>query len=170
MRFTPVVYLMLSAAPLAAQQTYVPSNELPNGEEVFAVYITANSCGACHFPQVKEGVKKMKLFVSGQARRAGASFQVMGVANDWEQDLAAKALAEVGPFDQVSLGGNWTNLAIERFIWRDSTGNPAMPQVLVFERTVKREGGGITFSEPRLLHRALGAKEIPEWVDKGALI
>jgi len=165
-----IVWLSLIGSSLAAQQsTYVPSNKLPNGKEIVAVYLGAESCGACHFPAVKDAVKRMKELVNAQARKVGAAFSVIGVANDWDQAVAAAFLAPVGPFDQVVLGGNWTNIAIEHFVWRDPKGNPAMPQILLFERTVT-PGVRIAFSEPRLLRRMVGADEIPAWVAAGAPI
>jgi hypothetical protein len=111
----------------------------------------------------------MKSLVQAQATKAGAATQIIAVANDWIHADAIKFLDDVQPFDQVVIGGNWTNLAIERFMWRDSTARPAMPQVMVFERTV-RPGDRITFSEPTLLRRLVGSKEIPDWVRAGAPI
>ena len=48
-------------------------------------------------------------------------------------------------------------------------GNPAMPQILVVERTVT-PGRRIAFTEPRVLRRLVGSKAIPAWVAKGAPI
>jgi len=153
----------------AQQPAYVPSQKLPHGKEIVAVYLGAQSCGPCHAPEVKDAVRRMKTLVAAHAVKAGAAFSVVGVANDWDQTLAATFLADVAPFDQVVLGGNWTNVAIEHFVWRDPSGNPAMPQILILERTVT-PGTRITFSEPRVLRRLVGADEIPAWVAKGAPI
>jgi hypothetical protein len=172
MRVSLRVAVMLAAgvAGLDAQQAaYVPAQKLPNGKEIVAIYFGAENCGACHSPAVKEAVRQMKSLVAAQARKANAAFSVVGVANDWDQAVATKFLADVAPFDQVVIGGNWTNVAIERFVWSDSTGNPAMPQILVVERTVK-PGARITISEPRVLRRLVGSDAIPEWVGKGAPI
>jgi hypothetical protein len=166
-----VLLLSLSAGWVGAQQsTYVPSQELPNGKEIVAVYIGAEDCGACHAPEVKDGVRRMKTLVQAQALKSGAAFSVIGVASDWDQKVAAAFLTDVLPFDQVVLGGNWTNLGIENFIWRDPKGHAGMPQVIILERTVTTDRAGMKFSEPRILRRLLGMKEIPEWVAKGAPI
>jgi hypothetical protein len=165
-----VLFLAGVSGALPAQQpTYVPSTQLPNGKEIVAIYLGAQSCGPCHFQPVKDGVVRMKELVAAQAKKSGAAFSVIGVANDWDHALAASFLASVGPFDQVVLGGNWTNLAIESFVWRDPQGSPAMPQIIIIERTVAT-AGRITISEPRVLRRVLGAEEIPAWIAKGAPI
>src|SRR5579884_580598 len=157
---------ILAGALSAQQPAYVPANDLPNGREIVAVYIGGENCGPCHAPEVKAAVRNMKVLLATQAKHDSAAFSVIGVANDWDTKVAADFLADVQPFDQMVLGGNWTNLAIERFIWRDSTGQAAMPQVVVIERNVVR-GNRITFSEPRVLRRVVGATDIPAWVDKG---
>ena len=164
-----VLSSMVSGSLAAQQATYVPSQELPNGKEIVAVYLGANSCGPCHTPAVKDAVIHMKELIRLQAQKSGAAFSVIGVANDWDQSLAAAFLAPVGPFDQVALGGNWTNIAVEHLVWRDPKGNPAMPQILIIERTVST-GARITFSEPRVLRRVIGGDSIPAWVAKGAPI
>lgn len=163
-----LVILAVITGPASAQQ-YVPATDLPNGKEIVAIYVGAQSCGPCHSPEVKTAVRQMKTLVAGQAQKSGAAFSVMGVANDWDHTVALAFLADVGPFDQQVIGGNWTNLAIERYIWRDPNGNTAMPQIIVLERTVT-PGRSITFTEPKIIRRVLGAKDIPEWVAKGAPI
>lgn len=158
------------ASTLDAQSsTYVPSTDPPNGRQILAVYLGAESCGPCHNAAVKEAVVGMKSLVAANAKRSGASFAAIGVANDWDQSQAARFLATNGPFDQVALGGNFTNLAIEQFVWRDAEGTASMPQILIIERTVKQDAR-IVFSEQRVLRRILGSEEIPAWFKQGAPI
>jgi hypothetical protein len=162
--------LAVLATPLASQEvTYTPSRKPPNGREIVAIYLGAQTCGPCLFPEVKEAVIRMKGLVQAQARKAGASFATIGASSDWDQSIAATFLAAVGPFDQVVLGSNWTNLAFEHFVWRDPKGSSVMPQILIIERTVT-PAERITFSEPRILRRILGGKDIPAWVAQGAPI
>jgi len=167
---TAIVVLGLMSRVIGAQERYVTAQALPEGREIVAYYFGAQDCGACHYPAVKNAVLAMKGLVRDQAKKQGAAFSVVGVANDWEIPTAINFIASVGPFDQLVLGGNWTNLAIERFIWRDSTARAAMPQIVVIERTVTPLRAGMTFSEPKILRRLVGGDEIPAWVAKGAPI
>lgn len=152
-----------------AQATYVPATDLPNGKEIVAVYVGAKTCGPCQTPEVKAAVQQMKHLLAAQAKQRGAAFSVVGVSTDWGVKEGAEFLEPNGPFDQIVVGGNWTNLGVERFVWRDSTTQPVLPQVLVFERTVK-PGGRITFSDLRLLRQVRDGKGIPAWVAEGAPI
>jgi hypothetical protein len=168
--FGVVCVIALATAQLGAQHPeYVPSYRLPEGKEIVAVYIGATTCGPCLLPEVKAAVRAMKTLVAAQAKQRNAAFSAVGVSNDWETPKAAAFFDSLGRFDQLVLGGNWTNLAIEHFVWRDPSGSPAMPQILVLERTVT-PAERIQFSEPRVLRRVTGGDQIPAWVKDGAPI
>jgi hypothetical protein len=151
-------------------QAYVPATDLPNGKEIVAVYVGAKTCGPCQTPEVKDAIQRMKTLLAAQAKQSGAAFSVVGVSTDWSVKDGAEFLEPNGPFDQVVVGGNWTNLGAEQYLWRDSTARPSMPTVLIFERTVK-PGVRITFSESRLIRQVTNeGKGIAGWVAEGAPI
>lgn len=165
-----VLYLLLAPSDGAAQSSdYVPSNRLPEGREIVAVYIGSTSCGPCQTPEVKSAIRAMKPLLAAQAAQRGVALSVIGVADDWDLKSGARFLEPLGAFDQVVIGGNWTNLGIEHFILRDTLTEMSMPQVVVVERTVSL-GKRIAVSEPRVLRRIRGGEDIPAWVAAGAPI
>lgn len=154
--------------PLRAQaKDYVPSQELPEGPELIAVYVGATDCGPCRFPAVKKAVREMKPLLAAQAKKRGMAFTVIGAAQDWDIRQGAAFLDSLGAFDQVVIGGNWTNLATEQVILRDSLAELAMPQIVVLQRTV-RLGQRVTVSPPHVIRRIVGGADIPAWVAAGA--
>ena len=162
--------LMITNRPVLSQERdYVPKYVMPKGREIVAIYIGSTTCGPCMFPEVKAAVRKMKILVADQAKQQGAAFAAVVAANDWEVAKATAFVEPLGEFDQVVLGGNWTNLAIERYVWLDPEGVPAMPQILILERTITT-GTRMSFSEPKVLRRITGGTEIPAWVERGAPI
>ena len=161
---------LLLARPVGAQAgDYVPSWRLREGPELVAIYVGATSCGPCLLPEVKRAVRAMKPLLAAQAKQRGAALSVIGAAQDWDVKQGATFLEPLGAFDQVVIGGNWTNIAVEQFILRDSLAEMVMPQVVLIERTV-RLGKRVTVSEPRVLRRILGSADIPAWVAAGAPI
>lgn len=65
------------------------------------------------------------------------------------------------------IGGTLTNLAVEHCICRDSAATPAMPQVVVPERSAMIDNR-IEISLARVLRRVFGSDDIPKWVETGA--
>ena len=167
-RFAIALWALIASRTAAAQATdYVPSNRLPEGRELVAVYIGSSDCGPCQFPQVKSAIRAMKPLLAAQARERGVALSVVGVSQDWDLKRGARFLEPLGAFDQVVIGGNWTNIAVEQFILRDSLAEMSMPQVVVVERTVQLSKR-VVVSEPRVLRRIIGGEDIPAWVAAGA--
>jgi hypothetical protein len=154
----------LFASPALAQTA---DRELPSGRELIAVYVGASTCGPCLLPEMKAAVVRMKTLLDSTAKRNGYAFSAVGVSSDWSTEKGIAFLTDNGPFDQLVIGGNWTNLGVEHFIWNDSTAIPEMPQIVVLERTVTL-GARISISPARVLRRVSGLKDIPQWVNDGA--
>jgi hypothetical protein len=161
--------LVLAAFALVSPKLIAQTadRDLPNGKELVAVYVGASTCGPCLLPEVKAAIVKMKGIMAHWARERGYAFSAVGVATDWSTEKGVAFLSDVGPFDQLVVGGNWANLGVERFVWSDSTAIPAMPQVVLLERTVTA-GNRIAFTPARVIRRVSGLVDIPGWVSVGA--
>jgi hypothetical protein len=171
-RFSPAValsILLVSTALGAQAPDYAPSHRLTDGLELVAIYIGSTDCGPCQLPEVKNAVRAMKSLLAAQAKQRGIALTAIGVAQDWDVKQGAAFLEPLGAFDQVVIGGNWTNIAVEQFVLRDSVAEMAMPQIVLVERTVQL-GTRVSVSAPRVLRRISGAKDIPAWVAAGAPI
>jgi hypothetical protein len=156
--------LAIAFAPLRAQTA---ERNLPNGKELVAVYVGASTCEPCLQPAIKSAVPRMKTLLSDFAKKNGYAFSAVGVAIDWSTDRGAAFLSGNGPFDQLVIGGNWTNLAAEHYIWSDRAAVPAMPQIVLLERSVIH-GERLAFTPTRVISRIIGLEEIPKWVAAGA--
>ena len=164
-----VSFLVLVSRSVDAQTEYSPSYRLVAGRELAVIYFGSTDCGPCQLPQVKSAIRAMKPLLAAQAKQRRESFTAIGSAQDWDLKQGAAFLEPLGAFDQVVIGGNWTNLAVEQFVLRDSLTEMVIPQVLVLERTVNL-GKRVTVSEPRVLRRITGGVDIPAWVAAGASI
>jgi hypothetical protein len=161
--------LLLSLSSATPQrQTYHPKNKNPNGVELIAVYIGAEFCGPCHDPQFKKALRKLKTILDDRAAKAQQSFSVTGVSTDWEVEKGIKYLGSIGPFDEIIAGKSLFNHAASEYIWKDSSGSPVVPQLVLIEREVNYKDGRVLISNCRVLGRRLGTAEIISWVDKGA--
>lgn len=174
MKLSPVLYLGIlmytisGTANLAAQKKqYEPVYELPDSTQLVAVYIGAETCGPCHFPETKQAVEDMKVALAGIAKQKGWSFKAVGVSLDWDPQIGYKFLQENGKFDEMIIGRNWANLGAETYIWQADEVYPAIPQVIVYQQEVKRGQNGITFSK-RSEFRRFMSNDIQKWLRDGS--
>jgi hypothetical protein len=183
MRFALLVLVSgasaLAAAALPAQAVplpgvapdsgeYAPRHALPNGRQLVVVYVGMTGCGASRDPELKRAVRRMKPLVARQADSLGRALSIAGVALDWQPDSGAAYLRSLGMWDEMVVGNNWVNLGAERYIWGEQGGRPSIPQVIVYERTVRPAKSRIAFGLARRLGRYVGTEEIIGWVERGA--
>lgn len=136
-----------------------------------AVLISSTSRIGGRDPRFEPALRAALRLLQAQARRDSSSFSAIGVALDWELDSAVTYLRKLADFDQWIVGQNWGNDAVVRLVWRDSTGVPSIPQLIVLERTFEEGGNGEGsrgslpyFGPERVVHRFLSTDAIAKWV------
>jgi len=160
--------LVCPATGLWAQDsTYSLRYEIPRGRELVAVYVSDSDCAWCRSPEFRAALERMKVLLEEQARKAGMTFSVTGVAIDWEVDEGYNFLREAGEFDEVVIGRNWFNIAAIEYLWGDDGTRPAIPQVIVFEREVRIEPMNASFGPRHVLGRYV-SDALLEWIKRGA--
>jgi hypothetical protein len=166
--FVLLVGLTGTASP--QDSLYRAKHEEPNGRQILAIYIGSTDCQPCIWAPFKASLKQMWSLLQAQANRSHAGFGTLGVAINDDADSGAAMLAPLSQFDEVSLGGGWVNHLAVRYIWTDSAGVPAIPQVLVIARDVNSSEGKTQWSvtNSRVLTRVVGADLIRAWIVKGA--
>jgi hypothetical protein len=138
-----------------------------------AVLISSTTCFGGRDPRFIPALRAALRLMFEQAPRDSSSFSAIGVALDWKLDSAVMYLQKLADFDQWIVGQNWGNDAVVRLIWRDSTGVPAIPQLLVLEREFgerpRSDGQTLPYFGPeRVVHRFLSADAIAAWVLQNA--
>jgi hypothetical protein len=176
MRRALLVLTVLMVAPrLAAQATnasadttYTPAFRLPEGNQLVVTYIGLTGCGASRDPELKAAVRRMKPLIARQATFARRPLALIGISLDWEPDSGVAYLKSLGAWDEMTVGGNWTNAAATRHIWRAPRGTPAVPQVIISERRVTPGRARIEIGPERELTRLVGTDSVIAWVARGA--
>ena len=149
---------------------YSPRYELPNGKQIVVVYIGATSCGPCRTPEFKDVVRRMKPLLARQADSLKRPLSINGVAIDWVVDSGYAFLKEAGEWDEITVGNNWVNVGALRYIWGDTLTRPAMPQVIIYERTMSPELRRIGFGAEVRVGQFVGSDDVTAWVKRGAPI
>ena len=140
-----------------------PSSE----RRLWFVYVGSPDCGWSTQPAAGEAVKTIESRLRRLASEQGLGFTALGVATTRNLDAGLEHLHEVSRFDDVSIGDHTSNAITLDYFWNEGV-TPSTPQVVVFERVVRRsDRGSLTDAfggtDIRLLGRAEGLSALTAW-------
>jgi len=132
------------------------------GDQLVMVFIGSTSCSINRTESVRRDVREAMGWLDAYAKREGMSFLRIGVVESESPHEGWTLLESIGAFNEVAVGGRWSNTALLKYMVRDLPGPDETPQILVLRRKLGPEGWGI--QEEALLKRLVGDREIAEWV------
>ena len=136
--------------------------------ELIAVYLGAEGTDAQS--GMIAAVQEMRVALARQAAATNRRFVLRGVSLETSTELGFRHLALLGHFDEISVGGNWTNSSAVRYlgssIGRDSTSS--LPQVVLLERDVVEGQSTLQVGPEREIGRFIGVAAIANWARSGA--
>lgn len=150
----------------AQDSTYTPNYKFTSGREVVVIYVGSSYCGPCQRQDFKLALGVMRHRLSIEARSTGANFWSLGISVDDKTDKGCEFLSQAGQFDEISVGRLWYNTAVMRYILLDEYSMPGVPQIVVLEREVSKEGVTMKIESEKILLRLTGTNEIIDWVNK----
>lgn len=135
--------------------------------EIIAVYLGTSGTDS----GMIETVRDMRVALARQTSTTGRNLVLHGVSLEPTVEDGIRHLSIFGAFDEVSLGGNWTNSAVVRYLGPDMSNHSRalIPQVVLLEREVQNDGSeNLVVGVEREIGRHVGAKDITSWVRSGA--
>lgn len=157
----PRTSTVISAADsLAWKQKVVSFLEEQSRPQLTLVLIGASWCGASTAKGFPDSLEVLKASLAGRAQARGLAFGTLGIAMDRNRQEGLRFLDKMGRFDQYVLGGNWLNEGLVRFVWRDSPGQPEVPQVVLVLRTRQFSMAGISLGQDSIVGRYTGTEDI----------
>jgi hypothetical protein len=138
--------------------------------EIVLVSIGGASCGPCNDPAFKDVLVRFKRALAKLAEDAHRKLRTIGVSNDWEVDTGIEFLRTTGPWDEIVVGNNWYNSAIIEHFWMAPNAEPAIPQVVVFERSFEITGQRFVAGPKRDLLRLVGKEALESWLASGGAL
>ena len=113
----------------------------------------------------------VRLAFARRAAGVGQQLSLRGVSRDPEITTGIRDLALVGPFNEISVGGNWANSAVVHYLGADMGAaypKARVPQVIVLERDIDNQLTALHVGPERELARYVGAGDIWNWARRGA--
>lgn len=136
--------------------------------EVAAVFIGMADCCDVLTRDLRGPVDSVRSILRTRALRANENFRMIGVSLDWEPEVGWNYLRQFGQFDEVAVGSNWFGLHPEILMFSGAGVDAAMPQIVIYERTVALGDGKPTFGPRRILRSLRGRDQMVAWLNAGA--
>jgi hypothetical protein len=158
-----VVAASVSATSYHAHKT--PSNAVRR--QVIAVYL--GTVGTDSRSGMVPAIRDMRAALTRQTAATGREFIARGVSLEPSVEDGLNHLSLFGSFDEVSLGGNWTNSAVVRYIGGNiDSATSGIPLVVLLEREVTPGHNKLLVGPEHEIGRFVGTAEIGNWVRRGA--
>ncbi len=155
--------IVMNSVNRSASSRITRQSNLESGVEVLAVVIGSQSCGASTTPGFSGAIARILTELETDATRHGRRFSSVGVALDQSPADGIQFLSTIGSFDEVMVGRSWLNSGAVHYIWRDIAGMPALPQLVLVERSVSVGERSISIGSDKLLARHVGIDQIMSW-------
>lgn len=115
-------------------------------------------------------IQGMKDSVRARAAATSRKLVTRGVSLEPRVQDGLVDLGHLGAFDEISVGGNWTNSSVVRYLGpvMGLNSESAIPQIVLLERDVTlAEPERLEIGPERQLRRFIGTKEIQDWIRNG---
>ena len=155
---------------VSSGDNYGAGARVDTGPELTFVFITSSTCGPSNDPALPAVIEELKLLLQGHAASVGRGFAAVGIAKDSRVEAGLRHLKKFGVFDEVTTGRGWLNMGVLDYVYEQTPGPAATPQVLVLEGFVDVENGERAIHIGSALVRKVGLVEIQAWNTLGAPI
>ena len=151
----------------ASAESGVPAS-IVGGEQLVLVFVGSTSCVWSRTPEVRGALRQAEAALRRNAESRQMGLHRIGVSVAPSPEAGLRLLADVGEFDEVAVGGRWTNAGIQKYVSEGFHGSAATPQLLVLQRRIGDNGRGVY--EETLLRRLVGTGMIASWLSGGAVL
>jgi hypothetical protein len=144
------------------------------GRQLVAYVFVSSDCSYCQLRDTKEAITSIRELFRRNNESGFRSATVVGVDLDTDIGAGLGYLNGIGlrSFDEISVGQSWLNENLVRLVWRDKTGPPSVPQVIILSRdmSAKLKPLNLSFGTDSVVGLLTGRKAILKWVQGGATI
>jgi len=127
------------------------------------VVVLRASCGVCSSGEFRRELGQLRSLAEQQATLSGRILRFVAVGADGNWRRSFKLVEELGPFDEVSVGGGWINAEALSAFWHGTDAEPVVPQVLVIEELIEARPDWIAVVRSDTVARLRGLAQIATW-------
>lgn len=127
------------------------------------VVVFKSTCGVCASGAFRRELSQLRSVAEEHATRTGRILRFLAVGADDNWRRSFQLVEELGPFDEVAVGGGWLNAEALSAFWQGTDAEPVVPQVLVIEESIEARPDWITVVRSDTIARLRGLSKIAEW-------
>ena len=166
-----VLFAFSASPPLSAQSVRTgAAQEDRQSKEIVLVYI--GNLGTNRDSNFRSALRNVEKSLRRQAASTGRTLLTRGISLEVTTDDGLRDLASISHFDEISVGGNWTNQLALQYLGRHigRTTRTGIPQAILLEREVLyfNSQTRIDVGDEHEITRFVGIKAIMEWSQRGA--
>jgi hypothetical protein len=144
----------------------VPSTLPQSGIDTVAILVVSSRCGAC---KAEPAATKVRQRLSSLSEDHVRRYRFIGLSVDTDIAAGLGLLRNFGRFDEISVGSGYLNSIALQYIWQDSVPFAAVPQLLVFERSVQVARSPLrVIRSDGPIERVVGLEAIASWLQERA--
>lgn len=129
-----------------------------DGEQLVLVFVGSTSCIWSGTPEVRHAVDSAVGLLGEYAQQRGMAFHRIGIVASPSPESGLAFLDRFGEFDEIIVGGWWSNAGLRKYVMSDFRGSGVTPQLLVLQRRIGDNGRAV--SDEQLLRRLVGSAMI----------
>jgi len=132
------------------------------------VYLTSSICRWCLDKNHINDIESMLPLLKQNSNINKIRTEVIAVGIDVDTNRAINHINGIGKFDEISVGRNWYNTALDIYVWNSISVEPVVPQIVVL-RVVHEDRNDRIERKREVVLQLQGGQQIADWVDEGAL-
>lgn len=114
-------------------------------QEIVLVYIGDVDCSFCTSDQFTLALEQLVTGLRQEVQARGNLFRAVGVMITRDFSRGFRYLKQHGDWDEISLGGGWSNILVEHNVW-NAASDPTVPQVVVYSREIQSGSNLLMFT------------------------
>jgi hypothetical protein len=121
---------------LLTNSTQSSSDQIESDTEITLIYFGCSTCPAATDDQIPEILTNLAKKLQKTAASKGYEFSFIGTSKEGNVQTGLNYLTEMADFDEISLGNNMKNTALQRYIWDnfDNRLSASTPQIIISKR------------------------------------
>lgn len=136
--------------------------------DLLVAFVASSNCAGSSRSDLPPALDEMRTILQNRAHGRGHRFSAIGVSVDWDVDAGVEFLMKLGAWDEILVGRQWLGMGATTFVWRDKPGDASLPQVILFQRSIRVGKTRIEVGQDSVLKRVVGVDSIISWVRQRA--